>query len=407
MEFKPFKDFLNLFSRGNDYYNTPKIPSNNYILSGQPEFLNPDTWNAYNIYMTTAEVYAVINRLAHLQASGTWKHYKLVNDEVQKVENSDVINLLENPNPLMKGNQHIIQAVTNLSVYGNNYEYMLKAFDNQEIPDGLTNLNPSEVGIQLTGKSYKQTKIEDIIEYYELQNGNSSIEKIETNYINHTKVNSTKNGIKGESPLRPIYMEISNIRSAYQFRNVIMNKRGALGILSNKASNSENSIGLTKNERERLEKQYQKDYGIDSKQMQVIMSNASLEWQPMSFPTKDLMLFEEVESNFKRIIDHFGLNDNLFSKEKASTFNNLEEGLFQAYQSTVIPQGQELANRYAELFGLTQRGEWLERDFSHIKLLQQGDKEKSEILEKKANAMAKLKDLGLYTDDELKDIIKF
>ena len=44
----------------------------------------------------------------------------------------------------------------------------------------------------------------------------------------------------------------------------------------------------------------------------------------MSFPTKDLQLFEEVEDDMRVMLDTFGLNDNLFSKIKGSTFNNVD-----------------------------------------------------------------------------------
>ena len=59
----------------------------------------------------------------------------------------------------------------------------------------------------------------------------------------------------------------------------------------------------------------------------------------------------------------------------------------------------------SKLFGLINKGEWLELYYSHISVLQENEKEKAEVLEKKANAMKTLSELGIYTQDDLKQIV--
>ncbi len=405
MAFTPIDYVLGMFRTNRDiYYKTP-IPNNNVILlNGQPEMLNPDTWDAWEIFMTTPQLYAVINRKGLMMASGVWKHYRKDNKgNVIEVENSDYVKLLENPNPLLNGNDHIRQYVENLSIYGNNYEYILKAFSTA-LPDGLTNINPTTVTIKTSGKYYKQSKLEEIITGYEITTG-TDIDKVDTKEINHTRIPNSFNPVKGSSPMRAIYMPVSNIRAAYQFRNVIMTKRGALGMLSNQSKSDMGAIPLMDDERKRIENEYQRSFGIGDEQQKLIMTNASLTYQAMSYPTKDLLLFEEVDADFRTIIDHYGLNDNLFSREKGSTFTNLAEGLKQAYQTTVIPEAEELAMNRSRMFGLLDKGEWLELDYSHIPVLQANNKEKAEILQLKANAISQLSQLGLYTPQDLRDII--
>jgi len=304
----------------------------------------------------------------------------------------------------MKGNDLIRQWNENKCIYGNNYEYVNRAFSTAD-PSTLFNLPPAQIEMLISGKIYKQTKIDEIILGYKLITG-ITIEPFETKDINHTRVVNGKNPVKGESPMIPLHMPISNIRAAYGFRNVIITKKGALGILSNHAKDSSGAIPLSQIERERLEKEYQRAYGLGEKQSQVIMTNSSLNWQPMTYPTKDLMLFEEVDSNFRTIIDQYGLNDNLFSQGKGATYENMAEGLRQAYQSTIIPEAEELSLNRTMLFGLEKKGEFLELDYSRIPILQENEKEKSEILEKKANALNILSQLGTYSAQELKDIIQ-
>lgn len=395
------QDFLGF----NEYYKTPRIGGQSTIISGKPEFLDPNNWNDYNIFITTPQLYAVITRLGNLLAVGQWKHYKAdKSGKPQLIENSKYVQLLENPNPLLKGNDLIKQWNENRCIYGNNYEYVLRPYSTS-IPVGLTNLPPAQVKIKTTGKYFKQTKLDEIIEYYELLNGVVG-EKIMPSEINHTRISNSINPIIGQSPMKALFMPISNIRASYQFRNVIMTKHGALGILSNDSDSDMGAIPFKQEERDRINNQYQQSYGIGDEQNKIIMTSAKLKWQKMGFATKDMMLFEEVDADFRTIIDAYGLNDNLFSREKGSTFSNMEEGIKQAYQSTVIPLAEELAMNRARLLNLPSN-EWLELDYSHIPALQFNEKEHAEVRKIKADALTTLIATGMYSADELKGIINF
>lgn len=401
-------DLVGAFSSSREYYKTPKPVNNSLILSGQAEFLNPDTWNPHNIFMTTPQLYAVINRKGYMLASGIWKHYKTDSTgKVVEVANSPFVKLLENPNPLVNGNDLIRQWNENKCVFGNNYEYVLKAFANQDLPDQLTNLDPTTVGIKTSGKYYKQTSIEGIIEYYEVfEKGNTtSLDKLPPSEVNHSRIINALNAIKGESPMIPIHMPISNIRASYQFRNIIMNKKGALGMLTNASKDSSGAIPLKADERERIEKEYQRSFGIGTHQQQLLMTNASLTYQPMTFPTKDMMLFEEISEDFLTVIDNYGMNANIFSRTQGSTFENLNEGMKQAYQTTIIPEAEELAMQRSQKFNLLEKGEFLELTYGHIPVLQENQKEKAEVLEKKANTIKTLSEVGLYSSEEIKNIV--
>lgn len=400
MQFIPLNFITSLF--GGSYTKTPRTNQYSQVLTGAPQFLSPDTWDAHEIYMTTPQLYAVIQRRGYLLSSGLWKHYKTVGGKPILIENSPIVKILENPNPLMHGNDHIRQWNENKCVYGNNYEYLQRGLPTLPVV-GMTNLPAAQMQIHVSGKWYAQRRIEDIILGYELQDS-AGMTPFTTDEINHTRYISGKNPVKGESPMSSLHMPLSNIRGAYGFRNTIINRKGALGILSNDAKDSSGAIPLTEKERTRLNDEYQRLYGINDGQMQTIMTNSSLKWQAMTFPTKDLMLFEEVSEDFLAIIDAYGLNANIFSRTTGSTFENLSEGIKQAYQSTIIPEAEELAMNRTQVFNLIERGEWLELDYSHIAVLQENQKEKSEVLEKKANAVSTLATLGLYTPDQLRSV---
>jgi HK97 family phage portal protein len=368
------------------YDDTPQVNGVNVISMMGNEILDPENINAYDIYSTTPHLYAVIQRRGDLLASGVWKHYKATPKGKELVENSDIVNVLENPSPLYKGNDYLRLLNESKCVFGNTYQYLIRPYKSA-FPSVINVLPAHDVRIVRSGKWYKQSKIKDIINHYELISTN---ERIEVSDIVHTWIQNTKNPMQGESPLKSIYMPLSNVRLAMRFRNTIMEKKGALGILSNSTKDQAGHKNVTSDERTRIENQFHRDFGIQEGKQSVIITSNDLKWQPMSYPTKDFMLFEEDENDFAQICDAFGMKRDLFASTKGATFENQREALKQTYQSTIIPEAEEVALNHSAIFGLDGKKEWLELDFSHIPVLQENEQEKANVMNLKANAISQL-----------------
>ena len=121
-------------------------------------------------------------------------------------------------------------------------------------------------------------------------------------------------------------------------------------------------------------KTIQKDWYKRSKD-ELIITESNVDWKPMSFPTKDLMLFEELSADKLAIIDAFGLNANLFSSERGATFNNVKESIKMVYTDTIIPEAQSMYNSMMKQWGLS--GDYyLKADFSHLASLQEDEEAK-------------------------------
>lgn len=390
-----FKELLNSFRFGKKRYTkTPTPPRHLNLMNGVSQILSPESWDAYEIAMTTAEVYAVIHTRAVMLSSGVWKHYKMVKDEKIEQEKSPFVQFLEQPNPLMNGNDYVYLLDLCESIYGNTYESVVKGFSSDAIPKATYILPPNEVKLKTTGKWYTQLLIEDMIEYYEY-----CTDRLKVEDIVHRRLPNIKNPILGESPLNPLHMQISNIRAANQFRNTAMVNKGAFGILSSASHDVVGSQAISQKERKRINDQYNKDYGIDESKGQVIITDANLNYQNMTFPLKDFMLFEGISSDFNRIIDAYGLNINIFSKEKGSTFENLAQGLKQAFQSTIIPKAEVISMNKTKELGMDSTNEFVELDYSHIPVLQENLKEQSEVVNNKANALQTLVNSGIPLDE--------
>jgi hypothetical protein len=91
------------------------------------------------------------------------------------------------------------------------------------------------------------------------------------------------------------------------------------------------------------------------------------------------------------------LNDNLFSREKASNYTNLIEGIKMAYQSCIIPFGEDIALTMTKAFKMDAKNNWLELDFSHLEVLKDDEKVKSENLKRTVESISILNQNG-YTD---------
>jgi hypothetical protein len=200
-------------------------------------------------------------------------------------------------------------------------------------------------------------------------------------------------------------MAISNIRGAMGYRNVLINERGAIGLLSNESKDSDGGIPLTNEERKRLEDQMIKDYGIQDGKSKVIMTSSSLKWTPFVYPTKDLMLFEEVNADFQKIIDVYGMKKELFSEDKSSTFSNLLEAKRMTYQDAIIPYSEDFTYNLTQFLGLDIKGEWLSLDYSHIEALQENEKSKAETMKIKANAYNVLSQDPTFDKNKLKEML--
>jgi len=132
------------------------------------------------------------------------------------------------------------------------------------------------------------------------------------------------------------------------------------------------AIPMTPEERAKIQKDWyrrQKD--------ELIITESNLNWQPMSYPTRDLMLFEELTEDKMAIIDAYGLNYNLFSSVSGSTFSNVRDSVRMAYTDTIIPETQQIYDSIISQFGLQGEGYYLEACFDHLPILQEDESQKA------------------------------
>jgi len=390
----------------NRWISQPNIFSLPFSMQKREQYVSI-TGNENFLYNTTPELKIVLDRLALIYATGEWQHLDKNGDPI---ENSQFVSLLENPNVFQSRNEFLFQWFIQRGIYGNAFTYQLKGFDTQEIPTALWNLPPCRITLKRSGLIWNQTELDKIIEMYIFKMNEEGVEdvKYKPSEIIQFSMPDTDDPMLGKSPLESIRMPISNIRAAYGYRNVILTKKGAIGVWSSDSKDSMGSVKMTPDEEKELVKQLQKNQGIRDEQDNIAISKTALKWTPSTYPTKDLLLFEEIDANKKAIIDLYGANENMFSRSstgQGSTFNNVSEGEQQAIHNTIEPIASDFANGLSKRWGLLDKGEKLILSYENHPAMKKDGVKSSQILERKARAAVALNDLGLFSSDEIKDII--
>lgn len=385
---------------------------NNYLVGqSSPEWLNDK--QLLDWYSLVPQVKTVINRKASMASNMKIRLVRGEGEDAEQIDTHPVLNLLQTPNVLQSQKEFIIQNWVFFEIFGESFTLM-NGGEFITTPSSLFNLPNDLLEMKLTGKLYKQIEESGIIDGYKLEvNGKS--EDYTAEEIIHFANYGGSDGIKGQSVLKTLQFPVTNTFKSYEARNVLIAKRGAIGILSNSSGDETGSIPLKPKEKEELQEKFDSKYGLKEDQSQVIVTNGSLKWQAMNFDVEELALHLEETQNFRILVDAFGLNMNIFSDEKGATFENQKEGQRSAYESTIIPQAESWLEKLSKAI-LTEQdiksGLRLWPDFTHLPCLQANQKEKAEADDKKASAfkktvegIEKLRALNLIDESQARDLL--
>lgn len=343
----------------------------NYIL-GQKGPVWISTEKPWLLYNTVPALKSVIDRKAMMFANMKMTLINITTKE--PVDDKELMKLLENPNPLQGQNDWLKEFQIQKSTYGSQFMYGSRAGSLQSYPHLLWNISPRYCKPVLTGKLFDQTEIKGIISGYQLvQNGSSMPSQLfDPENIMYTKLPNLDDPIIGLSPIHSLSLPLSNIKASYEFRNVIMTQKGAIGMLSQEKPSNDGSgvLPMEDGEKDRMEKHFTNKYGIGPDQAKVLVTEASMKWTPMTYPTKELMLFEEVDADKRDIIDQYGMNQNIFCSLQGSTYENVKNSLVMVYQDTIQPEADGFCQMLSK-FLRVKEGFKIIASYDHLSILKE------------------------------------
>jgi hypothetical protein len=163
---------------------------------------------------------------------------------------------------------------------------------------------------------------------------------------------------------------VSNICAAMEADNVLLKKKGPLGVFSYDAKPDIGGILPMKgSEKDELQQELSR-YGLTLGQLQYVISKTPIKWNSMSFNLRDLMTKETVRQGIEGICDRIGYPAELMSGKNA-TYENRSSAEKYFYQNNVIPFSLRRAARYDKFFGLDEDGVSIIMDYDHLPVLQE------------------------------------
>tara|TARA_R110001606_G_scaffold321052_3_gene467910 strand:- start:4684 stop:6114 length:1431 start_codon:yes stop_codon:yes gene_type:complete len=395
----------------NHFANISKLASS-FINNGSPVWRNlSELIYLLDCYEDNPVVQAIINIDA--DAFGNMKFYikDLKTEEIVPLnryekDNGTLAKLLNNPNPLQSTKEWLKQIRVNYKVFGDGYIYgsvpvgFEDSFDYQDIKV-LNGLPPYMMSHVLTGKWLDASNKNDIVEKYVLNSFNGYKRDLHPNtvlHLNDINIRFDQNFNKGKSKLLALKMPITNIAKAFESRNVMIMRRGAMGILSSDApDNIGGTLPIGEDEITDIQEAYKK-YGLLEDQYPYFISPVPVKYQQTAMKVKDLMLFEEIEANAIAIATAYNIPE-LLAKYyiKGGTFENLSASEKRLYDSTIIPESEDFINALNGFLKLKDFGIELIGSFDHLHILQKNKKEEAETLKVRQEVSEKKFMSGLIT----------
>ena len=245
-----------------------------------------DTNHAYQHYLEIPELRAVIDKRASMMAAAKPCLYDKNGD---KVEKHWIYDLVAKPNPVQSWSDVIYCLSVNDALYSNAFAYCPERFAN--IRNLIVPLPSHKMQILLSGMTLKQMDTEGLIDGYRFTYDNSIVETFDVNEILYLVTTDGINIINPSSKIQSLKFPLSNIKAAYNKRNVLLENIGSIGILTAQKSDMGGAIPMDPQEKRDI----QNDWYRRSKD-EIIITEAQLDWKPMSFPTRELMLFDRNEA---------------------------------------------------------------------------------------------------------------
>jgi len=324
-------------------------------------------------YESNVDAYAVVNRIVSGFSALDWIVERKVDGEWEKVEDTTIHELIENPNQY-KGYtfEDIDQMLlTYLLCSGNSYLYgeqlggKIAEIDvlpsnHIEIQAGQNFFLPN-VKYQFDIGNTKRTYLQDEIEH--IRFFNPSYQSIEDSYDGLSVFQVAANVV-----------QVGNDRwdaSAHLFQN-----RGMAGLITDLSNRP-----MSYEEAQRMQRSLNQRIAGTDKFGGVGVTNKDVKYIPMAMSATDLQLIEQGVISLRAMCNVFGLDSSLFNDPANKTFNNRQEAEKAFYTNAIMPLASSVAskhNNYIVKNHYPDGNYRMRKDFSKVESLQKDKKQEAE-----------------------------
>jgi len=391
---------------------TPLDPSDVFMSLNAASSLAWDSDEAKHLknYLEIPEVNSIINIKA--RAFSSMRLEVVSKTTGQPVKNNEpLVKALRNPNFFQSQKEFLMQTKLFQEIFGNEIIYFLSPVGFKNNIKGMFTLPPYMCDIDEKERKpfWMNPAWPQNVKYFVNWDGQRiELHNDEIIHINNSNVNiKPDNVFWGQSPMVSLQGCISNIRAAYEARNVLIENRGALGILSNSGTDGIGaSLPLDPKEKENVQKTWKNGYGLMKNKNQIIITSLPLKWQQMSIDADKLGLFEEVKLDTEKVCDVYGVPFELLANQKGTTFENQKQAEKRFYTNTVIPESDEWVAGLNRFFETMDKSWELKASFNHLDIFRDNEKDRAQSITVLINGLSKAYADGAITLDEYKAEMK-
>ena len=396
-----FSNLSGLWGSKKFFDNQRSLPSMHHEVLGSKTTYRLDLNDYIQIAKEVPQLALVVNKKAELLSNGIWKHYTRDGEEI---ENSEALARMMQPNYYQSGTEFLKELSICMSIFGN---AIVKKNGSilSGVPRSLFILPYHNLEIETSGKMYYDVnKVSDII--LKICDKSTTPENVfDTREIILFRDGMSTNTLLSESRVDSLRVPLSNIKVAYDSRNVGMQEKGALGMFSvaqNSTSDGMPVQSFHPKDKKEVEKKLTSDYGIKKGQNRFMWLDIPVDYNEINYDLSKLKLFEEVYENFLTIVDGYGLVKDIFSTDKNSTFENKDKAEKQVYQNSIQPLATYISEIITKEMKL-ENGEYLELCYDHLPSMQE-DVNKMYTTEKtKVEILTSALDKNIITRQEFRE----
>lgn len=333
---------------------------------------------ALSAYRTIPQLNTLINLTASSMIRANKLLYK-INKKGNKelVTDGDMYNLLQKPHFLQSSDEFWKTVIINWKLYGTQYTYK-KTSAGYGISSMLALPTvDTEVKLKDSVNYLKAKDINDVIEYYEVVNGNGTTTKImDSNDIWNLQDESLEIKNDGyvipENPLSSIESTLATLVIISDIKNELLGNHGAMGIINPDGTDADGTVELSPTEKKTLQDSYE-DYGITKGKYKLMITNKAVKFTEISLPIAELLLNEFEARAERTLAANTHIPVTYFTAD--SKYQNKEIGDRELYENNIIPSSKILTDSFNSSFNLAEQGMSLEFDYSHISFLQSDKKD--------------------------------
>lgn len=327
-------------------------------------------------YVFCSPLATVIDRLAEADTNGI---VRFVDEDNIPVKNANKIpriarlqKLLRRPNPWQTWEEFEGEQVSTSKIFGYCPVFAINpGFEDRTYTTALVNLNPllvtpvTNYEFDIFGESsyIKTWRFGILGKMYDIPA--KDVFLVKDSFVSNTQGNSLNLPM---SKINGLDFCVSNICAAMEADNVLLKKKGPLGIFSfDPGKDMAGATPLDPIAKDELQKDLQR-YGLTVGQIQYVISKMPIKWNPISFNSKDLTTKETVRQSIDMICDRYGYAAELMSGKNA-TYENRTSSEKWVYNNGVIPYARRRMQNYNNYFSL--EGITMIKDFSELPALQE------------------------------------